>query len=195
LAELGIREPMMVKDIMSSPVITIKENGSAGNVAALMEKNKVGCVVVTAGEDRPIGIITERDRDLVVRVVASDLKPSKVAVKEIMSTPLITIGPDETLNEAGRMMSRLNIRRLGVMYKGELVGIVSSKDILSIMPELIEIIQEKTRIANQGISTELLEQPPLAGYCDNCGQWADDLTEVEGNFLCEDCQLEVEREE
>jgi CBS domain-containing protein len=193
LAELGIREPMMVKDIMSSPVITIEENGSAGNVAALMDKNKVGCVVVTAGEDRAIGIITERD--LVVRVVASDLKPSKVAVKEIMSTPLITIGPDETLNEAGRMMSRLNIRRLGVMYKGELVGIVSSKDILSIMPELIEIIQEKTRIANQGISTELLEQPPLAGYCDNCGQWADDLTEVEGNFLCEDCQLEVEREE
>ncbi len=63
------------------------------------------------------------------------------------------------------------------------------------MPELIEIIQEKTRIANQGISTELLEQTPLAGYCDNCGQWADDLTEVEGNFLCEDCQLEVEREE
>lgn len=193
MAELGIREPMMVKDIMSSPVITIKENGSAGNVAALMEKNKVGCVVVTAGEDRPIGIITERD--LVVRVVASDLKPSKVAVKEIMSTPLITIGPDETLNEAGRMMSRLNIRRLGVMYKGELVGIVSSKDVLGIMPELIEIIQEKTRIENQGISTELLEQPPLAGYCDNCGQWADDLTEVEGNFLCEDCQLEVEREE
>ncbi len=193
MAELGIREPMMVKDIMSSPVITIKENGSAGNVAALMEKNKVGCVVVTAGEDRPIGIITERD--LVVRVVASDLKPSKVAVKEIMSTPLITIGPDETLNEAGRMMSRLNIRRLGVMYKGELVGIVSSKDVLGIMPELIEIIQEKTRIANQGISTGLLEQPPLAGYCDNCGQWADDLTEVEGNFLCEDCQLEVEREE
>lgn len=193
MAELGIREPMMVKDIMSSPVITIKENGSAGNVAALMEKNKVGCVVVTAGEDRPIGIITERD--LVVRVVASDLKPSKVAVKDIMSTPLITIGPDETLNEAGRMMSRLNIRRLGVMYKGELVGIVSSKDVLGIMPELIEIIQEKTRIANQAISTELLEQPPLAGYCDNCGQWADDLTEVEGNFLCEDCQLEVEREE
>lgn len=193
MAELGIREPMMVKDIMSSPVITIKENGSAGNVAALMEKNKVGCVVVTAGGDRPIGIITERD--LVVRVVASDLKPSKVAVKDIMSTPLITIGPDETLNEAGRMMSRLNIRRLGVMYKGELVGIVSSKDVLGIMPELIEIIQEKTRIANQAISTELLEQPPLAGYCDNCGQWADDLTEVEGNFLCEDCQLEVEREE
>ena len=193
MAELGIREPMMVKDIMSSPVITIEENGSAGSVAALMQKNKVGCVVVTAGEDRPIGIITERD--LVVRVVASDLKPSKVAVKEIMSTPLITIGPDETLNEAGRMMSRLNIRRLGVMYKGKLVGIVSSKDVLSIMPELIEIIQEKTRIANQGISTGLLEQPPLAGYCDNCGQWADDLTEVEGNFLCEDCQLEVEREE
>jgi len=193
LAELGIREPMFVKDIMNSPVITIEDNESAVEAAVLMEKHKVGCVIVTAKEERPIGIITERD--LVVRVVASDLKPSDVVVKEIMSTPLITIGPDETLNEAGRMMSRLNIRRLGVMHKGELVGIVSSKDIMGIMPELIDIIREKTRIQNQGISGEVLEQPPLAGYCDNCGQWADGLTEVEGNFLCEDCQLELEREE
>lgn len=193
MAELGIRGPMLVKDVMSSPVITIQENESANKVALLMEKHKVGCIVVTAENERPIGIITERD--LVTRIVARDLEPSKVTVKEIMSTPLIMIPPDETLNEAARRMSRLNIRRLGVMYKGELEGIISSKDILAIMPELIEIIQEKTRIEKQGISEEILERPPLAGYCDNCRQWSDDLIEVEGNFLCEDCRLELEREE
>ncbi|MFQ6095821.1 MAG: cyclic nucleotide-binding/CBS domain-containing protein [Candidatus Bathyarchaeia archaeon] len=193
MAELGIRGPMLVKDIMSSPVITIQENEPADKAAVLMEKREVGCIIVTAENERPIGIITERD--FVTRIVARDLQPSKVTVKEIMSAPLITIGPDETLNEAARRMSRLNIRRLGVIYKGRLEGIISSKDILAIMPELIEIIQEKTRIENQGISEEILERPPLAGYCDNCSQWSDNLIEVEGNFLCEDCRLELEREE
>jgi len=193
LAELGIRGPMLVKDVMSSPVITVHENETAEKVAALMEKHRVGCIIVTAEDERPIGVITERD--LVTRIVAKDLKPSTVTVKEIMSTPLITIGPEETLNEAARRMSKLNIRRLGVMYKGKLVGIISSKDILAIMPELIDIIQEKTRIENQGIPEEVLERPPSAGYCDNCGQWSDNLIEVEGNFLCEECRLELEKEE
>ena len=193
MAELGIRGPMLVKDVMTSPVITMQDNEFADKGARLMERHKVGCIIVTAENERPIGIITERD--IVTRIVARDLQPSKVVVKEIMSTPLIMIGPDETLNEAARRMSRLNIRRLGVMYKGKLEGIVSSKDVLGIMPELIEIMQEKTRIENQGITGEILERTPLAGYCDNCRQWSDGLIEVEGNFLCEDCRLELEREE
>jgi len=73
------------------------------------------------------------------------------------------------------------------MYKGELAGIISSKDILAVTPELIEIIQEKTRIENQNIMEES-GQVSSAGYCDNCGEWSDDLREVEGSFLCEECR-------
>lgn len=189
MAELGIREPMLVKDVMSSPVVTISEDESADKAATLMEKYNLGCVIVTTKNERPTGVITERD--IVTRIVAKDVQPSRVTAKEIMTTPLITIDPEETLNEAARRMSKLNIRRLGVIYKGRLVGLISSKDILAITPELIEIIQEKARIGNEGMPEEVVERSPLAGYCDNCGQWSDDLREAEGNFLCEECRFEL----
>jgi signal-transduction protein with cAMP-binding, CBS, and nucleotidyltransferase domain len=107
-----------------------------------------------------------------------------------MTSPLVTIDPDETLSEAARRMSQLNVRRLGVMYKGDLAGIISSKDILAVTPELLEIIQEKARIERGTTVEEGSESTPSAGYCERCGSWCDDLTEVEGNLLCEDCRIE-----
>ncbi len=189
MAEMGIRARMLVKDIMTSPVITIGEDASVNKAAQLMDKNNVGCIVVTTEKGKPLGIITERD--LVTRVLAKNAKPSKLAVKEVMTSPLITVDPDETLSEAARRMSRLSIRRLGVIYKGNLVGIVSSKDILAITPELIELMQEKARIEGGTAVEEAPWHPPLAGYCDQCGQWSDDLQEIEGDFICEDCRTEL----
>lgn len=189
MAAIGVRERMLIKDVMSSPVITVDEKATVNEVARLMEQHKLGCIIVTGKDEKPLGIITERD--LVERVLAKNSKPSKMTAKEVMTSPLITIDPEETISEAARRMSRLNIRRLGVVYRGQLVGIVSSKDILAITPELIEIIQEKAKI--EGAATEEIpEQPPLAGYCDQCGRWSDILKEVEGNFLCEECQIERE---
>lgn len=189
MAAMGVTERMLIRDVMSSPVITVDEKATVNEVARLMEQHKLGCIVVTGGDEKPLGIITERD--LVARVLAKNSKPSKMTAKEVMTSPLITIDPEETLSEAARRMSHLNIRRLGVVYRGHLVGIVSSKDILAVTPELIEIIQEKAKI--EGAATEEIpEQPPLAGYCDQCGRWSDTLKEVEGNFLCEECQIERE---
>ncbi len=193
MSELGIRETLLVKDVMSSPVITIFEDESADKAAKLMAEHNVGCVIVATKDKKPIGIITERD--MVVRIVAEDLQPSKIKVKNIMSSPLRTVKPDETLSEAARKMSRLNVRRLGVVYKGKLAGIISSKDILAVTPELIEIIQEKARIENESQTDNILSRPLMAGYCDNCGQWSDNLKEVEGNFLCEDCRVDLQKEE
>jgi len=192
MAEIGIRTRMLVKDIMSSPVVTVDEDATVDKAAQLMVEGHIGCILVTSKEGKPIGIITESD--FVTRVLAKNIQPSKLTAKEVMTSPLITIDPDETLSEAARRMSQLNIRRLGVMYKGNLVGIISSKDILGIMPELIEIIQEKARIEGRTAAEEAPESAPLAGYCDQCGRWSDNLTEVEGNFLCEECQIELKSE-
>jgi len=169
-------------------VVTIDENETVVKAAQLMEKHDVGCIIVTSKQGKPLGIITERD--LVVRILARNNQPSKITAIEVMSSPLITIDPDVTLSEAARRMSRLNIRRLGVMYKGNMVGLISSKDILAITPELIEIIQERARIEGKPIET-LPEHAPLAGYCDNCGLWSDTLEEIEGRFICEDCRAEL----
>jgi len=189
MAEIGIRERVLVKDIMSSPVVTIYENETVDKAAQLMEKHGVGCIIVTSKGGKPLGIITERD--LVVRILAKNTQSSKTTAKEVMSSPLITIDPDVTLSEAARRMSRLNIRRLGVIYKGNIVGLISSKDILAVTPELIEIIQERARIEGGKTIEAPPEHAPLAGYCDQCGRWSDTLEENEGRFICEDCKAEL----
>jgi hypothetical protein len=89
-------------------------------------------------------------------------------------------------------MSKLDVRRLGVIYKGNLVGIISSKDILAITPELLENMQEKVRIERETeVEEENSESAPLAGYCEQCGIWSDDLHDVEGTYLCEECRTEL----
>lgn len=190
MEELGIRMKMLVRDVMSSPVITVNEDSTVEEVAKLMAKHNIGCVIVTQDKEKPIGIITEHD--LVTRVMSKDLRPSEVKSKEVMSSPLITIESEKTIMEAARIMSKRDIRRLGVMYKGRLEGIIAGKDILAITPELIEIIEERARIETS--SEGLTESIPMAGYCDHCGQWSEDLKEVEGEFLCEECRIELNRE-
>lgn len=192
MAEMGLRTRMLVKDVMSSPVITIDEDETIDKAARLMEHYNVGCIIVTGKQKKPIGIISERD--LVTRVLAKNAQASKLPAKEVMTSPLITVDPDEILSETSRRMSRLNIRRFGVIYKGKLVGVISSKDILAAIPELIEIMQEKARLQGEMDAQEAPEHSPLAGYCDHCGQWFDALREVEGNFLCEDCKEELRGE-
>ena len=194
MSEIGLRPKMLVKDVMSSPAITIEENAPANRVAELMDKQDLGCIIVTSKDGKPIGIITERD--LVLRVLSKNAKPDTLKAREVMTSPLITIEPDATITDTARRMSRLNIRRLGVVYKGQLIGIISSKDVLGVMPELLEIIQEKALIEGENMAEEgHAESAPLAGYCDHCGVWSDGLTEVNGEYLCEDCKAELEEPE
>ncbi len=126
--------------------------------------------------------------------------PGTVKAKDVMTSPLITIEPDAAINDAARRMSRLNIRRLGVVYKGQLVGLLSSKDVLGVMPELVEIIQERALIEGEKRAEENAketeeEAAPLAGNCGKCGVWSDNLQKVNGEYLFEDCRVEVESEE
>jgi CBS domain-containing protein len=194
MSDIGLRTRMVVKDVMSSPVVTLDEDATSNKVANIMDANELGCVIVTSKAGKPVGIITERD--LVIRVLAKNLVPDAVKAKEIMTSPLVTIEPEAMINEAARRMSRLNIRRLGVVYKGNLVGLVSSKDILGVMPELIEIIQERTRIEGEAQTEESseAEETPLSGYCDRCGVFSESLKDVNGQSLCEDCRIELEHE-
>jgi CBS domain-containing protein len=192
MSDLGLRTRMVVKDIMSSPVVTLNEDATSNKVANIMDENDLGCVIVTNKTGNPVGIITERD--LVIRVLSKNLVPDTIKAKEIMTSPLVTIQPEATISEAARRMSRLNIRRLGVVYKGNLVGLISSKDILGVMPELIEIIQERTRLEDAAEAEENVEpeEAPLSGYCDRCGVFSENLKDVNGQNLCEDCRIELE---
>ena len=191
MSEIGLRTKMLVRDVMSSPVVTMDEDETANNAAVNMDMKDLGAVIVQNKAGRSIGIITERD--IVKRVVAKNLKPDTVKAKEIMTTPLVTIEPEASISDAARRMTRLDIRRLGVIYKGNLVGIISSKDILGVMPELIEIMQERSRI--EGASrTEEIEEVPLSGYCDRCNIYSESLKERNGLNICDECRIELELE-
>lgn len=177
---------MVVREAMSSPVVTVGEDQNMVKVAKMMDYHKVGAIIVTRDDDQPVGIVTERD--IVVRVVAKGAAPKEVRAKEVMSSPLRTVDPETRLTDAMSLMSKINIRRLGVTYRGDLVGVVSNRDILRLVPAIIEIVQERSRIR----SVEMLAGPSLVGYCDRCGIYSTNLRSVSGEFLCEDCRAEIE---
>jgi len=123
-----------VVDIMSQKVMMIGAERFIIDAARLMGKYHVGSLVVE-GEDRPKGIITERD--LLTRVIAADKDPKKIRVSTIMSPRLITIRPLATLREAARTMIKEK-GRLVVMEGRTLVGIVTSSDLIKAIPMGLE---------------------------------------------------------
>ena len=179
-----------VEDVMSSPVITIKETDSVLAAAKLMKKHEIGCVVVVGKSGEAKGLITERN--VVRRVSAFDLVPSKVQAGKSMTKPASTIEASANVTEAAKKMRELKIRRLIVHQGGKLKGIITSNDIVDITPALIDVMAEKSQIAPV---EKIKESAPLSGYCDRCGSWADEMKSHDGQFLCDDCLGEVEEPE
>lgn len=184
----GASREVKVKDVMSSPVITVSESESAALVSKLMVKHNIGSIVVVSKKKDPLGIITERD--IVKRVASKNLVPAKVRASEIMSKPLKTIDLAIEITDAMKRMRASHVERLGVLDAGKLVGIVSSSDILKITPALIDLATEKSRIG----AVPERERVVLAGYCGQCGGWSENLKESDGKFLCGDCLSDLEEE-
>jgi len=189
MGDSGIKPEIKVKDIMSTPVRTVKETEKVSEAAKKMDRHEIGGIIVVNRKGKPVGIITERD--IVKRVVAKNILPSKVKAASIMSKPLATISPNKEISEAAKTMRRLKIRRLGVMEGTKLVGVITSKDIVDITPALIDVIIEKSQIAALEPSRR---STVLAGHCDKCATWSENLVEHDGIFLCEDCIADIEEE-
>jgi len=122
-----------VADVMTKSVMSVELNTNAKECSKAMAKRGVSCAVVTQSGSA-VGIITERD--LVSKVLAESIDARSVLVRDIMSTPLITIGPDATLTNAAELMAQYRIRRLVVVdTTGSLVGIVTTGDIARTLAE------------------------------------------------------------
>jgi CBS domain-containing protein len=126
---------MPINECCSTSVVTCGTEASVPQVAELMRKNHVGAVVVVsgqAGEQVPVGIIT--DRDIVLETVALDLDVPVFTAGDIMSAPVIAVRENEGIVEALRLMRASAIRRLPVVRQdGTLVAIVSSDDVLKLL--------------------------------------------------------------
>jgi len=119
--------PSIVKNVMAKPVITIEKDSSVLKAAKIMSEKSIGSIVVI-DEGKPIGIATERD--ILQKVVSKGLNASKVKMEDIMTKNLITVKGNTPIINAIRIMEKKKVRRLLVMERGKLVGIVTQRDLL-----------------------------------------------------------------
>jgi CBS domain-containing protein len=119
-----------VADIMETHVTTIDPDKTVKEAATIMADKGFGCLIVVR-EGKAVGIVTERD--IVTKVAAGGVDPTKVLVSDIMSTPLIVVPPSATTDEAARVMTEYNVRRLVVVKDGALSGVVTAGDLAKML--------------------------------------------------------------
>ena len=117
-----------VKDIMKQDLITVDHTKSIKDAASLMNSKDVGCVIVTK-QNIPIGILTERD---FVKRIAAEEKQLSEPVDKVMSSPLISVKPDDTVWDAAEVMKIKNIHKVPVQDGNDIVGIVTATDLVKI---------------------------------------------------------------
>jgi CBS domain-containing protein len=116
-----------VKEVMTTDPCAIDADKPVSHAAKMMKEEDVGLAPIVEG-DRLVGTLT--DRDIVTRVVAEGKDPQTVSVREVASTNLVTVDPEQDLGEALRLMAGNQIRRLPVIEQdGRLVGVVAQADV------------------------------------------------------------------
>lgn len=123
-----------VADVMKSPVISVDTTATVMEAMHLMRQKAVSSVLVTPKvKGGQAGIMTQRD--IMSKVVTKGKDPKKLKVRQVMSSPLVTVPPDCSLRDAAKLMVKRNIRRVLVAEGGKIIGIVSDTDIFSAVEE------------------------------------------------------------
>jgi CBS domain-containing protein len=116
---------MNVRDVMNKSLITVEKDDTIRLAIKKMVHGEFGAVVVTEN-DKPIGILTERD---ILKSIANEMMEPENKVEIIMSTPLIAVNSSASIGEAAEVMLTNNIRRLMVKENAEYVGIISQREL------------------------------------------------------------------
>ena len=138
-AEEKILIPMKAEDVMAQEVVTPEEDVSAKKAAEIMAQEGVSAIIVTS-QGKAKGILTERD--ILKRIVVEDKDSRKTKVKEIMSSPLVTIEPSTDLEKAAHLMFEKKIKNLPVIHENRLIGLISLQDICKLQPEILRILRQ-----------------------------------------------------
>ncbi|KCZ70746.1 putative signal-transduction protein [Candidatus Methanoperedens nitroreducens] len=177
---------MPVRDIMTRDVATIDIKSDVQALAIKMLGLDVGSIIITDRE-RPVGIVTERD--IVRKIVSKNILPNDISIRELMTSPLITIPATEDVTNAMFKMVKMKIRRLPVVEGARLIGIVTDTDLIAASVEMGSVCSDligmhRERIASESVSQFSLRQ----GICERCQIFKLDLKLVDGAILCEDCR-------
>jgi CBS domain-containing protein len=119
--------PDRLSEVMTKDLVTVPATASLEEAARLMRDNNIGDVLVVDDTGSLFGIVT--DRDIVVEAVAEGIHPSSTTVDEVCTHDPVSLGPDDAVAKAAKLMSDRAIRRLPIVDNGSLVGIVSLGDL------------------------------------------------------------------
>lgn len=131
---------MLVKEIMSTCLKTVRSTDTVKDAARLMNESMIGCLIVISGTGKIEGIVTERD--ILTDVVAEGKDANTITIGDIMTTDLVVITPDASLEDAADVMTAKKIKKLPVVHGGKVVGIVTATDLVAYEKDLIEKVSE-----------------------------------------------------
>ncbi|ELY99764.1 signal transduction protein with CBS domains [Natrialba chahannaoensis JCM 10990] len=148
---------LSVRDVLTSEYVGVSESDTVQGAVSLMRAEQTGCVLVVRGSD-PVGIMTEWD---VLGLVENGGDPAETTVGEIMTAPVITVEPTQSVPDAATIMARESIRNLVVDSNDEVLGLVTQRDIIAAAGSFQPTTQSRTRTQSDNTAASgLSEQEP-----------------------------------
>lgn len=178
-----------VGDVMTRNFVSVKPDTNLLKCSKEMVKNRVNSLIIVQ-DGRLKGILTATD------ILWAITKKPSINLTEIRSIDISTrkvavIKPSSDIGQALMKMKAYNFRRLPVLSKGNIIGVITLKDILKVNPdlyanlgELVEIREETRKLKQAG------EKWPSEGLCENCGAFSE-LLKVYDQLLCPDCREDL----
>ena len=135
---------LLVRHIMSNEPISVDSEATVREAAIAMDRADISCILVTSSGCKTVGIVTERD--LVRKIVTKETKDNSTKVKDVMSSPMITVGPEATVEDAVKTMADNRVRRLPVVSAEGLVGIITVVDVARAWAKIAKMTKHKDPI-------------------------------------------------
>lgn len=187
-----------VREIMTREYLGVSEADTVGDAVGLMLEEGAASVVVLRGTD-PVGMVTTIDT---LELVTSADDPAETAVRSVMSGNVLSVDPDDPVSEAAGAIADTGIGSLLVVDDGELVGVVSERDVVRATATLAEgatLTQQKESAQPGPVSTPVEVEETAAGnpaerdystqsVCEICGSLTPDLRNFNGQLICGDCR-------
>ena len=150
---MSIDEPqsMYIYEIMSKNVVKVNHEISALEISKIMVKRRVSSVSIIDNDNKIIGIVTEKD--LIREVCAKNILANTLTAAKVMSSPLITISKNSTINDATKLMVEKKIKHLAIHENNDVIGIVTTYDLINVL---------RNKIKSMDLDSNLLDAISMA---------------------------------
>ena len=150
---MSIDEPqsMYIYEIMSKNVVKVNHEISALEISKIMVKRRVSSVSIIDNDNKIIGIVTEKD--LIREVCANNILANTLTAAKVMSSPLITISKNSSINDATKLMVEKKIKHLAIHENNDVIGIVTTYDLINVL---------RNKIKSMDLDSNLLDAISMA---------------------------------